>query len=551
MWEIKLTHENGSEILRQVHADELRIGSGGGMDLHIPGLPVGSLFTARDHGGEIEFKASHELDMKVASKWTKKDSYKGSQLPAFKVGTSHFEIRRMAPVKKSPYSPIVWAKNLDLSNDSLGFWHFQGEQLVETAHFDRAKGKRRLNSGIEIQWNFKGKPEVSIREQGGRFELVDLSKNAQGSFEAEWKNQRFVITAVPKKDSLAPFVASTLTPAVQPEWNKFKLGLFAFWTLFFIAIHFIPREEDKLEQAVASVKVESFGTDMPSPTIKNSKNPGGNGKRGGGGVEHVSTKDPRGGAGRSGVGQKSSQSLKAALKSNPGGNAAKIKTASGGAKVKSSARPAPKNFGLPMPMGGGISSALARLDSKVRSGAVGSGAPVVGGGKDLNGRDGVLGSLKNMSGTPGGGGMGIGGVGTKGFGGGGGGGRGAGFGTGIGEGLGEGHGRRQLSFGGGGFIVRGGLEKSEIDRVVQENMSQVRYCFNKRLRSNPNLQGKVVTSFTIGANGKVASSRMKDSNLGAPDVDSCILERISSWQFPKPRGGGTVSATVPFLLRAN
>jgi hypothetical protein len=32
-------------------------------------------------------------------------------------------------------------------------------------------------------------------------------------------------------------------------------------------------------------------------------------------------------------------------------------------------------------------------------------------------------------------------------------------------------------------------------------------------------------------------------------VESCINARVKSWQFPKPKGGGIVVVTYPFLFK--
>jgi hypothetical protein len=148
-----------------------------------------------------------------------------------------------------------------------------------------------------------------------------------------------------------------------------------------------------------------------------------------------------------------------------------------------------------------------------------------------------------------GGGVGIGGVGTQGYGGGGGGGKGKGFGTGIGDGLGKGDGPRTLAFESENLSVRGGLERSEVEAVIQENLSQIRYCYNKALRTNPNLSGKVTTNFVIGGDGNVKVSRVPASTMASQEVEDCIKGRIAAWKFPQPRGGGDVSVNYPFLLK--
>jgi hypothetical protein len=238
---------------------------------------------------------------------------------------------------------------------------------------------------------------------------------------------------------------------------------------------------------------------------------GGNGQKGGGGVEYVKENDPRGGTGMGQVDEVvvTDRALFGSL---------------------------------------GVMSALSALDEGFKAnGPVVHAGPRVAKGNPM----GVLGALASLSGKAGGSnGLGIGGVGTRGFGGGGGGGKGSGFGAGVGAGLGMGNDLRKVSFDNEGADIQGGLERSEVDAVVKENLSQIRFCYNRGLRSNPSLQGKVVSNFTIGGDGKVLQSRIKNSTLSELIVEDCIKQRVASWNFPKPRGGGQVVVSYPFLLKS-
>jgi hypothetical protein len=40
-------------------------------------------------------------------------------------------------------------------------------------------------------------------------------------------------------------------------------------------------------------------------------------------------------------------------------------------------------------------------------------------------------------------------------------------------------------------FIRGSLTKEEIGRVIRRNLARFKYCYQKQLNANPNLQGKV------------------------------------------------------------
>ncbi|MDP7110519.1 MAG: AgmX/PglI C-terminal domain-containing protein, partial [Myxococcota bacterium] len=79
---------------------------------------------------------------------------------------------------------------------------------------------------------------------------------------------------------------------------------------------------------------------------------------------------------------------------------------------------------------------------------------------------------------------------------------------------------------------------------------QVRWCYQRELRANPKLEGKVVVKFVIDASGGVSRATVHASSLGNPIVENCICERFMAFQFPKPKGGGMVIVTYPFYFHS-
>jgi hypothetical protein len=152
---------------------------------------------------------------------------------------------------------------------------------------------------------------------------------------------------------------------------------------------------------------------------------------------------------------------------------------------------------------------------------------------------------------------GAGGLGTRGTGAGGGGNS-----LGIG-GLGRGHGR-----GGGGYgnidlggrgkgrtrivpgrtIIKGSLSKEEIARVIRRNFPRFKYCYEKQLNANPNLSGKISIYFTIAPTGSVASASVRETSMNDKTVENCTADVMKSLKFPKPKGGGIVVVTYPFVF---
>ncbi len=98
--------------------------------------------------------------------------------------------------------------------------------------------------------------------------------------------------------------------------------------------------------------------------------------------------------------------------------------------------------------------------------------------------------------------------------------------------------------------VEGGLDKDVIARVINANLGEIRYCYERQLSANPNLYGKVQVKFAIDAAGLVQDQHIGITTLRNAMVEGCILRRLASWHFPQPKGGTRVLVTYPFMFKA-
>ncbi len=166
-------------------------------------------------------------------------------------------------------------------------------------------------------------------------------------------------------------------------------------------------------------------------------------------------------------------------------------------------------------------------------------------------------ALGGLSGTATGDAGGAGGLGTRGTGGGGGGnslgiggmGSGNGRGTGGKGGLNlGGRGKGRIKVKRGKVITKGSLSKEEINRVVRRHMNQIKHCYEKELNKNPKLNGKLLGSWTITGTGAVSTSKIAQNTLKNKTVGTCVNRIIKRMRFPKPRGGGQVFVSYPFIF---
>lgn len=122
------------------------------------------------------------------------------------------------------------------------------------------------------------------------------------------------------------------------------------------------------------------------------------------------------------------------------------------------------------------------------------------------------------------------------------------YGTGRGAAV-AGQGSSQLGISPEGAGVSEGLTKDEVGLVIRKHLDEVRYCYESALVRSPGFEGKLVASFTIKASGWVKVATTKESS-GDPKLDRCILDRLLTWEFPKPRGGVDVGVSYPFIFKS-
>jgi len=107
--------------------------------------------------------------------------------------------------------------------------------------------------------------------------------------------------------------------------------------------------------------------------------------------------------------------------------------------------------------------------------------------------------------------------------------------------------------GAGGTVQRGGSGKAsrsieEIRLVFERNKGAIYALYNRALREDPTLQGKVVLELKIAPNGAITELRLVSSELKAAELESKLLARIRQFDFgAKDVEAMTVTWPVDFL----
>lgn len=99
----------------------------------------------------------------------------------------------------------------------------------------------------------------------------------------------------------------------------------------------------------------------------------------------------------------------------------------------------------------------------------------------------------------------------------------------------------------GDWDCDGDIPVASIRSVIAEQRTQVRACYERALKVNNTLQGRVDVRVKIGRDGRVSATRVTGS-LRDNDVFSCVRSLARNWSFPAPSGGDCAVVDAPFTL---
>ncbi len=95
---------------------------------------------------------------------------------------------------------------------------------------------------------------------------------------------------------------------------------------------------------------------------------------------------------------------------------------------------------------------------------------------------------------------------------------------------------------------KGNRTREEIQTVFDQNKGAVYALYNRALRKDPTLRGKVVLELTISPSGKVTNCRIVSSELNDKRLESKLVSRIKLFKFAaKDVDTAVVSYPIDFL----
>lgn len=102
-----------------------------------------------------------------------------------------------------------------------------------------------------------------------------------------------------------------------------------------------------------------------------------------------------------------------------------------------------------------------------------------------------------------------------------------------------------------GDRVIGKLTVAQIDTTFRQASTDLRACYDARLKLKPGLAGTLTLALVVEPTGAVRSVEIKEDTLRDEQVGACVLARSKRLVFPAPKHGGEVDVTFPIKFDSN
>ncbi len=91
-------------------------------------------------------------------------------------------------------------------------------------------------------------------------------------------------------------------------------------------------------------------------------------------------------------------------------------------------------------------------------------------------------------------------------------------------------------------------KREDIQSVVYNNISSIRYCYDKEVVNNPSLKGSVKVSWEISSEGRAIKIKIVEDTMQNKRIENCIKRTISRLEFKKTIGSESCKVIYPFTF---
>lgn len=96
-------------------------------------------------------------------------------------------------------------------------------------------------------------------------------------------------------------------------------------------------------------------------------------------------------------------------------------------------------------------------------------------------------------------------------------------------------------------VVDGAADPALLAKEVRSRLSALRACYERALKRDPRLAGKLVLRFTVTPAGTVTGAEIDEDTLRDEELRACLLASVRRWRCPAPPG--PVEVSFPFVFQ--
>lgn len=100
---------------------------------------------------------------------------------------------------------------------------------------------------------------------------------------------------------------------------------------------------------------------------------------------------------------------------------------------------------------------------------------------------------------------------------------------------------------GGSQEALGARSEESLRSVLMKNMGRLQYIYNKYLKTNPDIGGKVQVEITINADGTVAKAVVLSSEIPIAELQNEIIDAIKRWKYDVI-ASGSLTVVCPIVF---
>lgn len=91
-------------------------------------------------------------------------------------------------------------------------------------------------------------------------------------------------------------------------------------------------------------------------------------------------------------------------------------------------------------------------------------------------------------------------------------------------------------------------DQQSIAKTMKRYTGRIKQCYERQLKSDPDLKGKVTVSFEIGTDGNVSGVGIEENSTGNAELATCIKREVGRIRFVPPPEDDVEVAGYPFIL---